>query len=73
MSRVARSEVSFGPIGRTLMTLLLAGSIGGVFYVAHHSLDVHALAWWVLAACSVLLGPVVLLGIWKPVRRPHRH
>ncbi|HVU72997.1 MAG TPA: hypothetical protein VHE83_08545 [Mycobacteriales bacterium] len=72
-SRVAKSEVSFGPLGRTVMMILYAAFVAGIFYVAHHNLDEHPLAWWVLVAFAGLMGPVALLGIWKPVRRPRHH
>lgn len=72
-SRIARSEVSFGPFGRLVLTCLFAAVVAGAFFAVHHSLDAHPLAWLVLAAFSLVLAPVVLLGIWKPVRHPRHH
>jgi hypothetical protein len=72
-SHFAKSEVSFGPFGRTVLTLIYAGVVAGAFYLIHHNLTARPLAWWVLVAFGGLFGVVMLRGIWKPVRHHPRH
>ena len=63
-SRWAKSEITFGPLGRIVATVLAVGLAWGL--------------WWGLGIIGILLGlgyvrdalPQALRDIWRPVRLP---
>lgn len=63
MSRLSRSDVSYGPVGRVLWTLLV---VIGVPYMTYWFLNIFAVM--ILVPYVLLLLPWLLQDIWKAVR-----
>jgi hypothetical protein len=62
-SRWLRSEVTFGPIGRIVCTILLiAPVLFGIFY---------SVFFLVAGFIWLFIVPLGLRGIWRAVRNPH--
>ena len=68
-TRFAKTEVTFGPVGRALWSAVTVGLGFVAFAFVRQVLDDKPHAWWVLLAWLLLAAPLVLHDLWRPVRR----
>jgi hypothetical protein len=65
VSRWAKSDVTFGPVGRVVCTLLVV-AVGGWFLTVSIFGLIGAALWW------LVVTPWALRDLWRPVARSRR-